>query len=207
LEGIETFNKQDLLKEERVKFIYDELQKENVISDWWKPTAFALAAPFFYFEEDQYIFNIDADDLWLEGNALDYIEKAYQFAVDQKLETFSYDILYSKNGFSQDLPNVWTFGLNISSTASMRKIILENLQNKSIQGQQMETINVGLNLDLLINKYLLNIDKPVCFITPDKLNHMEVNYTKYNEEKCQVEVMHHGAISLVDKLSKLEIIK
>lgn len=204
LKNIPILNREKLLLNKNCKFINDEIKKENILSEWWKPTAFALAAPYFYFSHpDQYIFNIDADDLILEGPAIKYIEKAYNFAVENKLETFSYDILYSKNGFSTDQPNVWTFGLNISSTSKMRNIILSNLKNKSIIGQG----EVGLNLDLLINYHTKLINNYVSFITPDNLVHMEINSTKFDKEKNKVEVLHHGTISYVDLPAKLKLIE
>jgi hypothetical protein len=90
-------DKKMLIQDYECKFIHTALDK-SIISYWWKGTAFALAAPYFYLKEDQYIIQIDSDDLWLDGPALTYIQKAYDYAKDNKLETLSYDMLYSFNG-------------------------------------------------------------------------------------------------------------
>lgn len=202
IKDITILNRTLLLENEDCKYIFDEIGKSVVISEWWKATAFALAAPFFYFKEEQYIFNIDADDMKLDGPALEYLMKAYNFAVSEKLDTISYDVLYSRNGLSVELPNVWTFGVNIGSTYKMRNVILTNIHNTEIKGQ-----GAGLSLDLIIDHHLKSVNNYVAFITPDKLHHMEVNTTRFDVEKNLVEVGHHGHLLHAEQLPKLLLVK
>lgn len=200
---INYLNKNIILEKYECKHLYNLIRKSKVISEWWKPTAFALSVPYFYMDKDQYIWNIDADDLKLEGPATKYLQSAYNFASSNKLETFSYDMLYSYNGKYASKRNHWTFGVNVSSSHRMREIVVANLYNMSVKPQ----INVGINLDLLIDNYLNYADNYTCFITKDKLHHMENCYTKYNDETKMVEVNDYGSILSVDKHPKTLVLE
>ncbi len=155
----------------------NDLINKSQIKYNWKGAAFALSAPYFYFEEnDEYVWNIDSDDLLMENDINNKINKVYDFCTSEKLTTISHDLIFSYN--STEKNHHWTFGLNLSHLPSMKKIILNNINDeiKNTNGR------CGVNLDLVVDNYLEfnnNKDEYHCFITENKFWHMGVYNIQY----------------------------
>jgi hypothetical protein len=197
-------NKQILMNNNEVK-VYQNALNASVISPHWRPTAFALGAIYFYLQEDQILINLDSDDLLLEGSALTYMEKTIDYVKNNNLETLSYDMLYSYNGKYASKRHHWTMGLNISNSHKMKNIIMSNMNDKTIDPQ----VNVGISFDLVVDHYLHLPNykqQHNCFITPDKLIHLDHGWTKnlYNDT---IEVNDYGNILEIPRHPKTLVIE
>lgn len=151
-------NRHSLLQNPTCKQLNDLISKTN-ISHRWKLTAFALAAPYYYLNDHEYIVNVDADDILMLGNIEYYIDKVISIMHENNLPTLSYDYIYSFNTFDGNrnvLPHHWAYGVNISKTQPLKQIIDTIMLNIMKYSGYLKRVNIQheLNLDMLTSAYL-----------------------------------------------------
>jgi hypothetical protein len=137
------------------------IEKESAIIDnKWRMTAYALALPYFYLDDAEYIWNIDADDMFWYGSPEYFLDEALNKLKEYKISTLSHDWLYSVNADSRTLPHHWTFGINIGNARDMKNICINILKDKARYGYHI------INLDFLVDKYLERTNAQyVCFVS------------------------------------------
>ncbi len=189
-----------------------EMIGNSKLDNFWKPAGFALAAPYWYLEEDQFIWNVDSDDQMLFGNVKDQLSKVENLMIEGKkdiylssspnnyIATMSYDLNYSLHFmFGHMQKHHWSFGVNIADSNMMKSIITGALATNCVRPQW------GINLDHLVH---LQLERPMSshskynsFITKEGIRHSGhitgAHYVKYNEKENRVE----GRIGKLTKYS------
>lgn len=177
----QVLNKTTLLQNLACKKLEANIMKTR-ISHAWKPAAFALSAPYFYLNNSQYLWNIDADDMIAYGPMEYYADRVAEILKANNLTTMSYDYIYSYNmyDFSRKerfMPQHWTFGINFSNVQKMKNEILIpaiNSAEKYIKFIPTCNIQHELNLDVLVStllKHERKNDLYTSFITKEGLIH------------------------------------
>lgn len=153
-------NRQQILANIECRNVNNLIERSN-ISHRWKCAALALAAPYFYLHNSEYVINIDADDILMFGPMDHYINRVIETMNNFNLPTMSYDYIYSHNTFDGNrnvLPHHWTFGVNISKIEQMKNIILDITNNINGYARFIRNLNIHTeaNLDILMSAFLAN---------------------------------------------------
>lgn len=170
------------------------------ITEYWKPAAYALAAQYYYLNNSEYSWNIDADDITIFGFAKKYINVVEDRLKTTGLPTLSWDLHLSKhigdNGKFR--PHHWTFGVNFSKTQEMKNII-----SNALNEEMPPAAPWGVNLDYIVDVYLQNKTdyRFISFIAPAELVHTfgpngrHVFFSKYLDGKVEVSFDGRGELS------------
>ncbi len=180
-DGFKVLNKHNLLQLNETNYL-NNLVESSKISPCWKGAGFALTAPYFYFSGDNYIVNLDADDIIASGDVENQLMKLIHIMESNGLTTMSYDYILSHNVFdinrngSKLIPHHWTFGLNISKKEKMKLLVNNVIGNADRYTQYMPSINMALevNIDILVSNYLKHEGqhfKYWSFVTPEGFYH------------------------------------
>jgi hypothetical protein len=178
-EAYTVVNKSQLLSHMECRKLYDKIICSK-ISEKWKPAAFALSAPYYY-SNDKYIWNIDADDIIMHGPTEDYLDMAMKAIEDFDLPVISYDYIFSYNIYDiwrakVFMPNHWTFGITAANSEKFKNEILNQvIANSANYINLMPAFNPHeLNLDVLVSTHLKihrQYDRYAAFITNDGFVH------------------------------------
>lgn len=199
----------NLLDNVNCRKIHDQIQKNHIASHW-KPAAFALSAPYFYLDNSELVYNIDADDIVLLGPIKNYLSKLEESFNDNKIFTMSYDMHYSchQGDYYPIRPHHWTFGVNLSRRLPMRDLILKQLF------APIPSPPWGTNIDYIIDYKLDSVDTPyVCFITPNHLVHHihgdynQNKFSRFEKTSSRVETKLYGRTQFVDKHNRTLLIE
>jgi hypothetical protein len=149
-------NKKDVV--EKYEKLYDEIVNSKIINNKWKNAAFALAAPYFYLE-DELVWQIDADDIILEGKTNYYIDRVEDEL--KNLPVLSSDIYFSVPN------NSWSFGITYANRKRFREIVEKALKLNTFE------CGWGRNLDHQIDQYFKLVERfeYISFTTPDRFIH------------------------------------
>jgi hypothetical protein len=170
--------REQLLANQECQNVKANIERSSM-SGKWKQTAIALACPFFYLKNSEYLINIDADDCFMPY-AEYYINAAISVIQHYNLPTLSYDYIYSYNLFDDNrniLPNHWSFGINVSHTNRMKNDLNNIINNIGKYSTIIPRINIQqeCNLDILFTAFLKSEGmqyKYHSFITKEGLMHL-----------------------------------
>jgi hypothetical protein len=166
--------------------LYEDRECQNIratvershMSDRWKNTLLALALPYFYLKNSEYLINVDADDIFVP-NAEYYTNLVINIINQYNLPTLRYDYIYSHNVFDENrkvLPHHFAFGFNISHSVRMKNVILNITNNIDKYSKRIPRLNIGMecNLDILFTSFFQmegNSFKYHTFITKECFYH------------------------------------
>ncbi|CAF5102388.1 unnamed protein product, partial [Rotaria sp. Silwood1] len=105
--------------------ILHTIRDSKIFSEGWKGAGIALTLPYFYLDGYDYVWNIDADDIVLEGPAEYYLAN-----VEFLLKMLKFPILSSDLYLSGSIQH-WSFGVAFANRLVF-KAMIESLINVSV---------------------------------------------------------------------------
>jgi hypothetical protein len=136
----DVLSRSDVLKNPVCRVISEKIYASSTLAERWKNAASALAFPYFYFSSE-YIWNIDASDIVMDGPIESYLDKIFVALNQYNLPFLSSDIYLTTPNLS------WSFGINLAQSHHMNNIIEAALDIS------VSPADWGTNLDHLIDQY------------------------------------------------------